>query len=148
MPLLLPPGIGKSHREIAILLTGALSRFVNQLPDDSSILAPATLSLIRAVRANLKLAINESLTTNQTELVSSYLQIIIMSEGEKWIASQTQNVALAIRAGKEAKPVATARAAVTSFATRELRSLEKGAAVASVEECVTPLIHPKSGTER
>lgn len=94
------------------------------------------------MRANLKLAINESLTTNQTELVSSYLQIIIMSEGEKWIASQTQNVALAIRAGKEAKPVATARAAVTSFATRELRSLEKGAAVASVEECVAASFYP------
>lgn len=82
----------------------------------------------------MKLAINESISTNQTELISSYLQIIIMSEGEKWIKDQTQNVSLALRAGKSARPVNTARKAVTNFATRELRQLEKGNAVASVEE--------------
>ena len=132
-------GIGKSHKEIAILLTGALSRFVNHLPDDSTLLTPDLQSQIRAVRANLKLAINESITSNQTELISSYLQIIIMSEGEKWIRDQTQNVSLAIRAGKSARPVDTARNAVRNFATRELRQLEKGNAVASVEEYAFPL---------
>jgi hypothetical protein len=96
---------------------------------------PATLSLIRAVRVNLKLAINESLSSNQTELVSSYLQIIIMAEGDKWVLEQTNSVALAIKTpGKEGKPVKTARQAVHKFATRELRSLEKAATVASVEE--------------
>lgn len=116
-------------------LTGALSRFVNQLPDDAKLMTPQLQSTIRAVRANLKLAINESLTTNQTELVSSYLQIIIMSEGEKWIREQTQNVALALRMpAKEGRPVHTARDAVKTFATRELRTLDKGNAVASVEE--------------
>lgn len=90
--------------------------------------------LIRAVRANLKLAIDASLNTNQTDLISSYLQIIIMSEGEKWIWDQTQNVALALRAGKSARPVKTARNAVTNFATRQLRQLDKGNALASVEE--------------
>merc|ERR1712093_255152 len=134
-PLLYASRIGKSHREIAILLTGALSRFVNQLPDDVRLQTPQMQSLIRAVRANLKLAINESLTSNQTELISSYLQIIIMSEGEKWILEQTQNVALALRLpGKEGKPVQTAMNAVKNFATRELRTLEKGNAVASVED--------------
>ena len=111
-----------------------MSRFVNHLPDDALQLTTELQSQIRAVRANFKLAINESLTTNQTELVSSYLQIIIMSEGEKWIRDQTQNVSLAIRAGKSARPVATARNAVRNFATRELRQSEKGNAVASVEE--------------
>jgi hypothetical protein len=97
---------------------------------------PKMSSLIRAVRANLKLAINASLSANQTDLISSYLQIIIMSEGEKWIRDQTQNVALAIKAGKSTRPVYTARTAVTNFATKELRQLEKvkGNALASVEE--------------
>ena len=115
-------------------LTGALSRFVNHLPDDAAQLTPQLQSLIRSVRTNLKLAINESLTTNQTELISSYLQIIIMSEGEKWIVNSTHSVALAVRTGRSARPVSTARAAVQAFATRELKTVEKGSAVASVEE--------------
>lgn len=111
--------------------------------------SPSTLSLLRAVRANLKLAINESLTNNQTELISSYLQLIIMSEGEKWVKLSTQNVVSAMKAnsrrqgtagsgaeGEEDRPVKVARKTVVAFATRELRSLEKGSEVASVEECV------------
>jgi len=90
----------------------------------------------------LKLAINESLTNNQTELISSYLQIIIMAEGDRWVKEQTQNLALILKmksgvkgsAGDEEKPVQWARDAVKNFATRELRQLEKGNAVASVEE--------------
>lgn len=119
-----------------VQLTGALSRFVNHLPDDASQITPELQALIRGVRTNLKLAINESISSNQTELVSSYLQIIIMSEGEKWIINQTQSVALAIRAGKTARPVQTAKSAVQAFATRELKMLEKANAVASVDEYV------------
>lgn len=107
---------------------------MNNLPDDVTKVTPQMNGLIRAVRANLKLAIDASLNTNQTDLISSYLQIIIMSEGEKWIWDQTQNVALALRAGKSARPVKTARTAVTNFATKQLRQLNKGNTLASVEE--------------
>ncbi|KAK9895650.1 hypothetical protein P389DRAFT_67222 [Cystobasidium minutum MCA 4210] len=135
-PLLYASRLGKNHRDIPILITGALSRFVNNLPDDVSKVDSQMSGLIRAVRANLKLAIDASLNTNQTDLISSYLQIIIMSEGEKWIWDQTQNVALALRAGKSARPVKTARTAVTNFATKQLRQLDKGNALASVEDYV------------
>jgi hypothetical protein len=56
-----------------------------------------------------------------------------MSEGDKWIWSQTSNVSLALRAGTQGKPVATAASAVWKFATKELG---KAALIASLEDYV------------
>lgn len=134
-PLLYTIRIGKSHKDIAILLVGALSRYVNNLPDD---VAPSsqTKNLLRQVRVSLKLAIDYSLAVNQTELISSYLQVIVMSEGDNWIRKSSQDVGLAQRLGKRGRPVATAFGLVQAFATRELRQINKTASVASVEAYV------------
>lgn len=122
--------LGKSHQDIAILLTGALSRFVNHIPSDKP---PdrQTKTLLNKTRSNLKIAINESLHTNQTDLISSYLQVILMTEGDHWLRNQTQLLSLALRQGKKGggKPVKTAGEAVRRFATNELKSVDKLAAV-------------------
>jgi Flp pilus assembly protein CpaB len=54
-----------------------------------------------------------------------------MSEGEKWVANQTADIALALRAGAESKPVHTADMAVRRFATKELG---KAHAIATLED--------------
>jgi len=69
LPLLYTLRIGNSHRDIAILITGALSRWVNNLSSEEKP-STATQALLRSVRTNLKLAINESLSRNDTDLIS------------------------------------------------------------------------------
>ena len=80
---------------------------------------------------NLKLAIDFGLQHSQSDLIPSYLQTLIMSEGDKWVENSISSVALALRAGVEGKPVATANNAVRSFATRELSKAE---AIAALED--------------
>lgn len=41
--------IGQSHREVAIILVGALSRYVNHL-EDSEIEKPQTKAILKALR--------------------------------------------------------------------------------------------------
>ena len=48
-PLLHAMRIGKSHQEVAIVLLGAFSRYVNQLQDDD-MLKPGTKVLLKALR--------------------------------------------------------------------------------------------------
>lgn len=48
-PLLHAMRIGQSHRDIAILIVGALSRFVNHLEDDD-LQKPRTKALLKALR--------------------------------------------------------------------------------------------------
>jgi hypothetical protein len=64
-------------------------------------------------------------------LIASFLQTLIMSEGEKWVGNQVSNTALALRTGADAKPVHSAETAVRSFATKELG---KAQAIASLED--------------
>lgn len=78
---------------------------------------------------NLKLAIDFGLQRSQSDLVASYMQTLIMSEGDKWIHSSVASVSIALRAGNEAKPVNTASQAVRKFATRELSKAEAIAAL-------------------
>jgi len=92
-----------------------------------------TKPLLKALRANLKLAIDYGLQHAQSELIASFLQTLIMSEGEKWVTGQTQNVSLALRAGTEGKPVHSAETAVRNFATKELG---KADAIAALEDYV------------
>jgi hypothetical protein len=54
-----------------------------------------------------------------------------MSEGEKWIGNQTSDIALALRAGADSKPVQTAEMAVQKFATKELG---KAQAIAALQD--------------
>jgi len=59
------------------------------------------------------------------------MQTLIMSEGDKWIIGQINNIGLALRAGTAGEPVKTASAAVRKFATRELG---KADLIASLED--------------
>ena len=79
----------------------------------------------------MKLAINQGLAKNQPDLIASFMQTLIMSEGDKWVWAQVANVALELNAGAEGKPVAWAGAAVRKFATRELG---KADFIASLED--------------
>jgi hypothetical protein len=54
-----------------------------------------------------------------------------MSEGEKWVQAQVENVALALRSGNASKPVNTAESAVRSFTTKELG---KAQVIAALED--------------
>lgn len=168
--------IGESHREIAILLLGALSRWVNFL-EDNDMAQQRTKILLKALRqyhalyistiitrspinrsllirtlatstgTNLKLAIDYGLQRSQSDLIPSFLQTLVMSEGERWVLSAVASVAAALRAspslssgpdfgfgsgsGSDAKPVRTARESIRNFATRELGKAEF---IATLEE--------------
>lgn len=128
--------IGESHSDVTIVLLGALSKWVNNLPDEEVNL-PKTKVLLRALRkfelilgrsspqlappgTNLKLAIDYGLQSQQNDLIASFMQTLIMSEGEKWVQDQTVAIAIALRSGTEGKPVTTAEMCIRKFATREL----------------------------
>ncbi|KAJ7744528.1 hypothetical protein DFH07DRAFT_834634 [Mycena maculata] len=119
-PLLHAMRLGNSHRDVAVILLGAFSRWVNHLEDDQMD-NPRTKTVLKALRTNLKLAIDYGLTKTQgSDLTASFLQTLIMSQGEVWVMGQAGNIGLALRAGTEGHPVQTADAAVRKFATREL----------------------------
>lgn len=80
---------------------------------------------------NLKIAIDYELQRSQSDLIASFMQTLIMSEGERWVLSQTHDISLALRAGAEGRPVHTAEAAVRKFATKELG---KASLIAALED--------------
>ena len=122
--------IGESHRDVTIILLGAFSKWVNNL-DDQDMADKRTKPLLKALRTNLKLAIDYGLQRSQSDLVASFLQTLVMSEGERWVSDQVSNVAISLRAGTEGKPVQTAETAVRRFATKELGKAE---AIAALED--------------
>ncbi|EJD01341.1 uncharacterized protein FOMMEDRAFT_21744 [Fomitiporia mediterranea MF3/22] len=131
-PLVHAMRIGDSHSDVAILIVGAMSRWVNHL-EDSDMADKRTKPLLKALRTNLKLAIDYGLQRSQSDLIASFMQTLIMSEGERWVIDQTHLVALALRAGTEGKPVRTAETIVRKFATRELGKAEL---IASLEDYI------------
>lgn len=141
--------IGQSHRDVAILLLGAFSRWINHL-EDEEIPKPRTKVILKALRksptssytvlidlsfvstgTNLKLAIDYGLVKSQSDLTASFLQTLIMSEGDKWVWNQVSTVSLALRLGTAGQPVKAADSAVRRFATRELGKAEF---IASLED--------------
>ncbi|KAG8955727.1 hypothetical protein FRC04_007718 [Tulasnella sp. 424] len=117
-PLLHAMRIGQSHRDVAIVLIGAMSRYVNNL-EDEDMDKPKTKAMLKALRTNLKLAIDNSLAVpHQSDLIASFLQTLVMSEGDRWLLSQIHQISLEMRG--EGKPVEAAEEAVRKFATREL----------------------------
>ncbi|TXT06134.1 hypothetical protein VHUM_03607 [Vanrija humicola] len=132
-PIIYAARIGPSHRDIVVLLVGAFSRYVNQLEEDD-FKRKDVQSTLKMLRANLKLAIdNALLPSQQSNLLSSYLQVLIMSEGDSWLHRSVHDLALIIRA-EDARPVAQAEALVRRFSTKELRSVPGG--VGDVDEYV------------
>ncbi|RPD61962.1 hypothetical protein L226DRAFT_535339 [Lentinus tigrinus ALCF2SS1-7] len=120
------------HTDMAIVLLGAFSRYINNLQDED-LQKPETKKLLIMLRINLKTAIDYGLQKSQKDLMASFLQTLIMSEGDSWIALTTADVAASLRMGTEGKPVHTAESAVRSFATK---SLGKAEFIASVEDYV------------
>lgn len=131
-PLLHCMRIGKSHQDVAIILLGAFSRYINNLQDEE-FSQPRTRMLLKALRVNLRLAIDLGLQTQQSDLIASFLQTLIMSEGGQWVSDEAGDIAAALRLGTEGKPVKTANDAVRRFATRELG---KAPLIASFEDYV------------
>ena len=140
--------IRTGNRDVAIILLGAFSRYINHL-EDADFKKAQTQSHLKILRkccfsacscgvaklinpgVNLKLAINEGLAKSQSELIASFMQTLIMSEGDRWVFSQVSEVGRALNSGNEGKPVQVAGAAVRRFATRELR---KADLIASLED--------------
>ncbi|KAH9843804.1 uncharacterized protein C8Q71DRAFT_14120 [Rhodofomes roseus] len=118
-PLLHAMRCGPGHQDVAIVILGAFSRFINHLSDEDFV-RPGTKILLRALRVNLRAAIDMGLHTRQVDLVASFLQTLVMSEGERWVSMQAASVAAAMRRETEDKPVKTAENAVRGFATKEL----------------------------
>ncbi|RDB22675.1 hypothetical protein Hypma_010292 [Hypsizygus marmoreus] len=129
-PLLHAMRIG--HRDVAIVLLGAFSRWVNHLSDED-IPKPKTKMILKALRTNLKLAIDYGLTKSQSDLTASFLQTLIMSEGDKWVWAQASTISHALSAGTAGQPVKAADAAVRRFATKELG---KADLIATLEDYV------------
>lgn len=89
-------------------------------------------TLTKTAGTNLKLAIDYGLQSSQSDLLASFLQTLIMSEGDKWVRMQISAVELALSSiPEEGKPVETAETAVRAFATRELG---KAATIAALED--------------
>lgn len=105
--------LGPKWEPTAIVLVGALSKFVNTLPDDE-VPDARTLSRLRKLRANLKLAIDSSLATDQTRLLSSYVQVLFMSEGTAFIADGVESLSSSIRS-KRGDPAEEATQMVLRF---------------------------------
>ena len=79
----------------------------------------------------LKLAINEGLAHSQPDLIASFMQTLIMSEGDKWVWAQVSLVGRALNGTADGKPVQLTDAAIRKFTTRELG---KASLIASVED--------------
>lgn len=134
------------HQDVAIILLGAFSRYVNNLSDEEMAL-PRTKTRLKALRqlfallpshvshrvagTNLKLAIDFGLQKSQSDLIASFLQTLIMSEGEKWVEAQVASIAGLLREGTAGKPVQNAQSTVRKFATKQLGKAE---AIAALED--------------
>ncbi|WVR08454.1 hypothetical protein IAU60_005509 [Kwoniella sp. DSM 27419] len=154
-PIVYASRLGDQWRDVVILLVGALSRYVNHLdPEDFD--KPETKNTLKSLRANLKLAIDHTLLhlpPGQTPLLlSSYLQVLIMSEGDSFLHKSMQSVSLLLRswdpasvpaipgsstttASDRVRPVAEAEDIVRRFCTKELRGVKGG--VGDVEDYVS-----------
>lgn len=68
----------------------------------------------------MKLAIDYGLAKSQSDLTASFLQTLIMSEGDKWVWAQVSSISHALHAGTAGQPVKAAESSVRRFATKEL----------------------------
>jgi len=125
--------IGKSHHDVAITLLGAFSRYINHLePED--FVKQETRSLLVSLRSSLKVAIDYGLQSSQSDLLASFLQTLVMSEGDVWIQEQVRFVGTALRQGPSARPVEVARTSVKRVATH---ALGKAPLIADLEDYIS-----------
>ncbi|KAG6909119.1 hypothetical protein DXG01_001993 [Tephrocybe rancida] len=135
-PMLYAMQHGKSHQEVVLFLVGAISSWINRL-NEADFSKPATMALLKLARAslalthyfrvsslpsgiNLKFAIDKGLARLQTDLIASFLQTLVMCEGDTWIRDQISAVSFALKAGPAGNPVYAASSAVRRFYTADL----------------------------
>jgi hypothetical protein len=75
-------------------------------------------------------AIDFGLQSSQSNLLASFLQTLVMSEGDMWIQEQVKLVESALR-GSSAHPVEVARSSIKRVATR---ALGKAPLIADLED--------------
>ncbi|CAE6521982.1 unnamed protein product [Rhizoctonia solani] len=107
------------HTDMAILILGMFSRWINYL-DEEDFARKKVMINLNAIRVNLRFAITQGLQHNQPNLISSYLQTIVMSHGETWLRTAVSDVARELNQGSEGKPAHTAIMSIKNFFTREL----------------------------
>ncbi|KAG6879630.1 hypothetical protein C0992_000466 [Termitomyces sp. T32_za158] len=129
-PMVYAMQCGLSYQEVVLFLVGAISQWINRL-NDSDFLKPETIKLLKLARINLKFAIDEGIAKLRTGLIASFLQTLVMSEGDGWIRDQLTHISYALRAGAIGKPVGVAGAAVRRFCTTSLKNADL---IADVED--------------
>ncbi|KAF8268239.1 hypothetical protein EI94DRAFT_1195765 [Lactarius quietus] len=132
-PLIHAMRIGRSHHDVAIILIGAFSRYINNL-EEVDFAKKETRSLLVSLRGSLKVAIDYGLQSSQSDLLASFLQTLVMSEGDTWIREQVKLVGTALRRGPSAHPVDIARSSVKRVATR---ALGKAPLIADLEDYIS-----------
>ncbi|KAH9977971.1 hypothetical protein BGW80DRAFT_1456104 [Lactifluus volemus] len=132
-PLIHAMRIGKSHHDVAITLVGAFSRYINRL-EEEDFAKKETRSLLVSLRGSLKVAIDFGLQSSQSDLLASFLQTLVMSEGDIWIQEQVKLVESALRQGPSAHPVEVARSSIKRVATR---ALGKAPMIADLEDYIS-----------
>ncbi|KAI0003071.1 hypothetical protein BJV74DRAFT_570217 [Russula compacta] len=132
-PLIHAMRIGKSHHDVAITLLGAFSRYINHL-EEEDFAKKETRSLLVSVRGSLKVAIDYGLQSSQSDLLASFFQALVMSEGDTWIQEQVKLVEMALRQGPSARPVEVARTSIKRVATH---ALGKAPLIADLEDYIS-----------
>ncbi|KAG8748504.1 hypothetical protein FRC10_003637 [Ceratobasidium sp. 414] len=116
------------HTDMAILILGMFSRWINYL-DEEDFARKKVMINLNAIRINLRFAISRGLQHNQSDLISSYLQTIVMSHGETWLQTAVADVSRALGLGNEGNPAETAIMSIKNFFTKELTKAESILAV-------------------
>ncbi|KAG6873343.1 hypothetical protein C0995_000203 [Termitomyces sp. Mi166 len=131
-PMVYAMQYGLPYQEVVLFLVGAVSQWINRLTD-ADFSKPETVKLLKLARANLKFAIDEGLAKLQTGLIASFLQTLVMCEGDGWIRDQITTISHALKAGATGKPVEVAGAVVRRFCTTSLKNAEL---IADVEDYI------------
>lgn len=143
--------LGPNFTGTAVVLTGAMSKYVNTLPDEQVYLStrrrgngpgtsfdPRTMERLRKLRGTLKLAVDHSLATDQTQLLSSYVQVLFMSSGTSFITDSIATLCTSLRAcfsssaTATSDPVSEARESILQFVNHSLKKRDKVAAVSDL----------------
>ncbi|WVO17558.1 hypothetical protein L204_105253 [Cryptococcus depauperatus] len=123
-PIVYAARLGAGWRDVVV--------YVNHL-EQEDFEQTETKGILKALRTNLKLAIDHSLHSTSPQLLSSYLQVLIMSEGDSFLHKATYDLSLQLR-DPASRPVSAAKEMVRRFCTRELRGVKGG--VGEVEDYV------------
>ncbi|KAG8696076.1 hypothetical protein FRC08_007381 [Ceratobasidium sp. 394] len=116
------------HTDMSILILGMFSRWINHL-DEEDFARKKVMINLNAIRVNLRFAISRGLQNNQPDLISSYLQTIVMSHGETWLRTAIADVSRELGLGSEGSPAETAIMSIKNFFTKELTKAESILAV-------------------